>query len=134
MDILNDEEFVGMIEKYVDKIAPLMTSVKLPANQQGVVNPAFIAQLAVGQRILQIQMDLEIRRLSAMFQFLARKFLVEQVDTEPQSWIDELCKYLHTELEQYTDTVLQALQEAAKQQESKIILPNGQQPKMMRPV
>jgi len=131
-------EMDNIVDACMEKIVPLLANVKLPANQQGVVNPAFIAQLAVTQRVMQVQMDLEIFKLTQMWEFLAEHPKpIPRLDRPDAlwQWKEGLCKYLHKGLEEHTDNIIGALQQSQKQEQSKIILPGtGVQQKITRPL
>lgn len=125
------------VSDYMEKLAPHLQKVSLPVNAQGEVPPQVLAQMVaqgiVAQRFMQIQMDLEIHKLTTMFKFLAANPWPVTVDESfMKTWGQDLCKCLHEHLTNYSEHILQMMQETAKQQQSKIIMPNGQKPGLVR--
>ena len=135
MEILKDDTFSGLIGIQMEKLAPLLSKISLPVDRQGNINPQALVQMLaqglVAQRFMQVQMDLEVFKLTNLCQYLmehpqptvgvSQDYLISL----QKDWMEQLCKCLHKQLEEYANNIINSLQEAQKQQESKIIVPGS---------
>lgn len=126
------------VTNYMDQVAPLLGKVQLPVTPQGEVpNQALaqmLSQVIVTQRFMQIEADLQVVRLSAMFGFLAINPL-PQVLSEPeiQEWAKDLCKYLHNALTEHVTQVIDMIKKQATQQKPQLVVPQQSGPRIIVP-
>lgn len=123
-----------LVEQQMEKIAPLLAKVSLPVDGQGCVPPQalaqMIAQVLVAQRFMQVQLELEVLKLDRVATYTRNYTYPTMAETDEhlqemrEYWHDNLCKYLHRQLEHKTQEMIKALQEANKEQ-SRIITPSN---------
>jgi hypothetical protein len=137
-DLFQSEQFRDITFEPLKQIAPLVAGVEIPANQDGVVDPGFIGQIAVNQRVLDISTRLEIYKLQCMIMWMVENPrpgvapTQEALDVDTQRWGENLCKYLHEKVNNFAKEMFEALKQAQVQKQSKIVLP-GQRNGIVRP-
>lgn len=129
---METEAFRNITSNPLQQIAPLLAKLGLPVNQDGVVEPGFIAQLAVTQRIMDVNNKLEIYKLQCMIMWIS-EHPKPQMNMEEQ-WQLELCKHLHEQVDKFAKEIFDELQQYQQAQKSKLVIP-GQESRstLMRP-
>lgn len=120
--ILDEEIFRDIELEPLQQIVPLLAKMGLPVNQQGVVDPGFIAQIAVTQRMMDIQSKLMFYKLQHLVMWVASNPL-NAAGQSLEEWKNELCKHLHEQVNKFAKEIFDALQEQQVQQRSKLVIP-----------
>ena len=119
---LQSTKFNEVISVSLDLLAETACKIRLPVDARGAVNPEFIAQLVMSQKMLEYRSMLEVFKLQEMVMWLAHhpKPQMNMVD----AWVDEMCKYLHKRITEFALNLLKQAKEESKPK-SNLIVPNG---------
>lgn len=140
MSMVNEEqqlqtaEFNEIIPVSLDLLAKTVCKIRLPVDTRGVVNPEFIAQLVMSQKMLEYTQMLEMYKLQETVMWLANHPKPQMNQAELlYAWAEEMCKYLHSRITQFTLGLLKQVQEE-NTPKSNLIVPNGvENPTILKP-
>lgn len=136
-DITNRDDFSSITANAINTIGPLLSNVSLPMGPGGQVDPSYLAQVTVNQRILDVVMKVEIHKLTCMILYCAAnpypsmEATMEELASSRDKWVQNLCKHLHTEVQKFVQDIVQSLQESKQAKQTRLVLP-GQKPPVIR--